>query len=268
VVAGVRILLAEDNLVNQRVAVAHLGKLGYQADVAENGLAALAALERSHYDLLLLDCQMPELDGFETARRIRSGERGTPGARRLPIIAMTANAMAGDREACLAAGMDDYIAKPVRLEQLGETIRAWLPERFPAPQPADDRAAGPRTGAAASGAPGMELVDSLRKRLADERLVQEVIALFLEQSPRQLAAVAAAVAEGASGRLAESAHLLKGTCLAIEATQLVELAGTLELLGRSGTLDPAGPMVEALARALDATMALLREQRSPPGGPH
>ncbi len=118
-----RVLLAEDNLVNQRVAVKMLEKLGVAADVAANGLEALDALLGVSYDLVLMDCQMPEMDGFEASRRIRDRERGT---RRIPIVAMTANAMVGDRERCLEAGMDDYIPKPVRVEDLKRVLGRWL----------------------------------------------------------------------------------------------------------------------------------------------
>ncbi len=120
----VRVLLAEDNLVNQKVAMIMLQKLGLEADVVANGLEALDALVGVAYDLVIMDCQMPEMDGFEATQRIRERERGT---RRIPIVAMTANAMVGDREQCLEAGMDDHIPKPVRMEELKRILSRWLP---------------------------------------------------------------------------------------------------------------------------------------------
>jgi CheY-like chemotaxis protein len=123
-VSPLRILLAEDNAVNQRVALRVLDKLGYQADVAENGLAALEALERRPYDVVLMDVQMPELDGLDASRRIC--ERWPPESRPR-IIAMTANAMLEDREACFEAGMDDYVAKPVRPEELAQALARVRP---------------------------------------------------------------------------------------------------------------------------------------------
>ena len=119
-----RILLAEDNLINQKVALGLLQNIGYRADVAKNGLEVLAALDARPYDLILMDCQMPELDGYDTTQRIRA--RGADGPR---IIAMTANAMRGESEKCLAAGMDDYLSKPVRLETLREMLKRWMPEK-------------------------------------------------------------------------------------------------------------------------------------------
>jgi PAS domain S-box-containing protein len=119
-----RILLAEDNPINQKVALGLLANIGYKADVAKNGLEVLDALEKKSYDLILMDCQMPEMDGYETTQRIRA--RGGEGPR---IVAMTANAMRGESEKCLAAGMDDYLSKPVRLELLREMVTRWMPEK-------------------------------------------------------------------------------------------------------------------------------------------
>jgi signal transduction histidine kinase/ActR/RegA family two-component response regulator len=121
---GARILLVEDNLVNQRLAVRMLEKRGYASDVAENGFDALKLLSSRSYDLILMDCQMPEMDGFETTRRIRAAEEST--GQHIPIVAMTANALPGDRERCIAAGMDEYIAKPVHAEMLYRTIGSAL----------------------------------------------------------------------------------------------------------------------------------------------
>jgi CheY-like chemotaxis protein len=117
-----RVLLAEDNAINSRVAMRMLEKLGYRVDLASNGKEAVDMLEMLPYDLILMDCQMPTMDGFEATRKIRrcQGERG-----RVPIIAVTANSMEGDKDRCLQAGMDDYIAKPIQVERLREILERW-----------------------------------------------------------------------------------------------------------------------------------------------
>jgi CheY-like chemotaxis protein len=133
--ADISILIAEDNPVNQKVTTLLLRSLGYAADVAANGIEVLAALRRHRYALVLMDAQMPEMDGLEATRRIRQDEEAAaagPG-RRIKIVAMTANAMAGDREACLAAGMDDYLAKPVKPEDLRAMLQRYLKPAAPVP---------------------------------------------------------------------------------------------------------------------------------------
>jgi CheY-like chemotaxis protein len=122
---SLRILLVEDNKVNQKVALKVLSKIGYQADIASNGLEAIRILEHNRYDLVLMDCQMPELDGYDATRSIRNTKGDSPN-KAVPIIAMTANAMKGDREKCIEAGMNDYISKPIDIIALSKAITKWI----------------------------------------------------------------------------------------------------------------------------------------------
>jgi CheY-like chemotaxis protein len=128
---GGRVLIVEDNAANLKVAMRMVERLGYRADKAGNGVEAVRVLDRMNYDAVLMDCQMPEMDGYEATRQIRRHEKE---GRRTPIIAMTASAMAGDRERCLAAGMDDYISKPIKLHVVAAVLERWLgPVQEPAP---------------------------------------------------------------------------------------------------------------------------------------
>ncbi|OOO00862.1 MAG: Sensor histidine kinase RcsC [Chromatiales bacterium USCg_Taylor] len=128
--AGHRVLLVEDNEVNQTVGRVMLGRLGLEVSLANNGREALAAIDQACYDLVFMDCQMPEMDGYEATRSLREKERAA-GSPRLPVVALTANAMIEDHERCLAAGMDGYLAKPVRLEGLCELLERWLSRSVP-----------------------------------------------------------------------------------------------------------------------------------------
>jgi CheY-like chemotaxis protein len=220
-----RILVAEDNVVNQQVALLLLKKLGYRADMAADGLEALQALERESYDVVLMDVQMPELDGLEATRRIRD-RFGSAGP---TIIAMTANAMEGDREKCLAAGMDDYLAKPIRPEELAGALARCRP----------------RQGA---GAVDLETLDRLVSSLGggDEgrEAVAELVDAFLDDGAAQMTTLRAAVERGDAEEAMRAAHTLKSNGATFGAQPFAKLCRELEALGRSGRLDAADALVE------------------------
>jgi len=221
--AGYRLLLAEDNPVNQRVAVHMLTKLGYAVDVVNNGALATKAVAEGNYALVLMDCQMPEMDGFAATAAIRRAEVG---ARRLPIVAMTANALQGDREQCLAAGMDDYISKPIDAAQLAEVLGAWLPRDGTGATPAAAHA-NPAAGAAEREAIDISrLVDMFGN---DDEAVAELLTVFRESlAPLRDNLMREVGSHG--GKLRQVAHELRGAAANVGAVPLAELGGRLEAL--------------------------------------
>jgi signal transduction histidine kinase/CheY-like chemotaxis protein len=245
--SSLRILLAEDNAMNQTVALRLLDQLGYRADVAANGLEALAALERQPYDVVLMDVQMPELDGLDASRRIcerwQAGERPH-------IIAMTANALAEDREACFAAGMDDYVAKPIRPNELAMALSRARPLR-------DNRTASAESAGASLDASAIE---SLRE-LDGEGFLAEVIDTFLGDAPDLVAALRTTYAEGNTEELRRTAHILKSNGQTFGAGGFAELCRELEERARSGDLDATAELLDRIEReyaALEKTLVALR----------
>jgi PAS domain S-box-containing protein len=228
-----RILLAEDSSVNQKVAVRMLEKLGYRADVVGNGLEAIDALSRQAYDLVLMDIQMPEMDGIRATISIRRKWTGGSGPR---IVAMTANSMKGDRESCLAAGMDDYLSKPVKIAELKEVLEKWEGRKSPGRQRVtahtDDDAV----------LDAVFLAD-LEEVIGDASMLAEVIGMYLTDSPSHLDAIVDALAQADPAALTRAAHALKGSSASVGAAPLSSLCGKMEQLGRAGTLeDSAEPL--------------------------
>ncbi len=246
-----RILLAEDNVVNQKVALRLLAQMGYRADVAANGLEAIEAVERQTYDVVLMDVQMPELDGFEASREIN---RRWPAARPR-IVAMTANAMQGDRELCVAAGMDDYVAKPIRVEELVAAL-----ERSPA-----HRDAAPAPGPAEPPAPAASAID----RAVFERLVAttggpfvaELIDTFGEDARELLATLRRTLAATDRDAFRRAAHSLKSTAESLGATGLAALARELEAAARAGSLDGAAVRLDRLTEHYERAARALGDLR-------
>jgi PAS domain S-box-containing protein len=242
--SSLRILLAEDNTVNQKVALRLLERLGYGADVASNGLEAIAALERRRYDVVLMDVQMPELDGLDASRQICERWPDT----RPRIIAMTANALPEDRDACFAAGMDDYVAKPIRPDVLAEALKRVRPVGPGALLPAVDAQA--RVDSTA--------LDSLRDLGGDDFLA-EVIDTFLADAPMLLATLRHALDAGDAAEVRRAAHTLKSNGETLGGTEFAGLCRALEQQAKDGRLEDAPGLVlrieeerAALERALEA----------------
>ncbi|MEA2124477.1 MAG: two-component system, sensor histidine kinase and response regulator, partial [Solirubrobacteraceae bacterium] len=244
------ILVVEDTPVNQVVAVRMLQKCGFRARVAGNGHEALQALAERSYAAVLMDCQMPELDGYETTGAIRNYERD---GRRVPIIAMTANSMRGERERCLAVGMDDYLVKPLRSQTLKDTLRSWIsaPQHPPATVPAT-------TVPEDEAAERVLLDEALIADLGfDETDLTELFSMYLAQAGGQVAELDAAIGRGESGAVARTMHDLKGSSATIGATFVCRLAAELEATAKAGELDGAPEIVERLRTGLaDTTLAV------------
>jgi two-component system sensor histidine kinase/response regulator len=234
------ILLAEDNPTNQKVALHILAKLGYRADAVANGSEAIQALIKSPYDLVLMDVQMPEMDGFEATRRIRAGEASLE-KRSIPIIAMTAHAMKGDHEACIQAGMDDYVTKPVNPAELAAAIQRQRPtpsagnHPFPKPASPGEKKAFDRSGA-------------MERLGGDEVLLGEILGIFVADAANQIELLGQALDQGNAMALCNRAHSLKGACGNIGACKMQETAQLIEAKANEGELQ----MVAALIRRLPA----------------
>jgi CheY-like chemotaxis protein/HPt (histidine-containing phosphotransfer) domain-containing protein len=236
-----RILLAEDNPVNQRVALHILQKGGHSVLAVSNGREAVEALKREEFELVLMDVQMPEMDGFEATDAIRTRERIT--GRHIPIIAMTAHAMKGDRERCLEAGMDDYVAKPVHAAELLRVI-----QKFALATAAPVAAAPPTDN---HEVPVFDRHSALDRVSDEEELLNEVIQLFLDDAPNRMSEIRASLEEGDPKRLEISAHSLKGAAGYVGAERMARQAHKLEELGRSVNLSRALDEFPQLERELD-----------------
>ncbi|RYD64628.1 MAG: response regulator, partial [Verrucomicrobiaceae bacterium] len=215
-----RVLLVEDSTVNQRVALGQLKKLGYSADAVANGLEALEAISRIPYDIILMDCQMPEMDGYEATAEIRRRETG---GRRPWIIAMTANTMPGDREACLAVGMDDYVSKPTRPEELHKAL-----QKISNMKSAID--SQPAVGA-------KEIAELLELQAEGENLFGALVDAFTEEAPVSVAGMWKAVEENDTNALGRHAHKLKSSAGHFGATQINTSCVALEVGVRTAVAD-------------------------------
>jgi len=245
---GQRVLLVEDNPVNQELGREVLRSLGVQVEVAEDGEQALAALARQNYALALMDCQMPVMDGYEATRRLRALERSAGAGTRLPVIALTANALVGDREQCLAAGMDDYLSKPFTAAQVNEVLARWLPRRKTVEEPASASPAAAAPEGSARKILDLSRVEQIRAlhRAGMPSVLARIVKLFLDEAPGQIAALRAAVTAEDAPRLREVAHSLKSASANLGATDLAETCRRLEALGREERLEGASAMVSTL----------------------
>ena len=252
---AIRILLVEDNITNQQVAVGILNKLGLRAEVAANGAEAVKILETLPFDLVLMDVQMPEMDGLQATRLIRDPRSGVLN-HRVPIIAMTAHAMHGDRERCLAAGMDDYITKPVSLSDLVAALQKWLrPAATPAP-PAEMAAAAPARASAGALA-AFDRAGLLERVLGDQALAREIVTGFMADLPSQIQELKRLVLAGEIGPVERQAHKIRGAAAAVGADALHAVLFAMEQAGRAGDAAAIARGRDELDREIDRLRSVL-----------
>jgi two-component system, sensor histidine kinase and response regulator len=252
--APLRILVAEDSPVNQKVALRLLERRGHEAVVVGNGREALEALEDGAFDLVLMDVQMPEMDGLEATRTVRAREEGR--GTHIPIVAMTAGAMAEDRERCLEAGMDAFLSKPVRSEELYEVIEGMAadaaaretrgPEGETRPLEEEFGTMDERTGDPAGGSSLFDRKAALRQAGGDEGILRELAETFLEQATDLMERIRAATREGEARELRRGAHTLKGSATVFGASKVAEAAFRVETAAREERLEEAGAAVGEL----------------------
>jgi len=235
---NVRLLLAEDNATNRRVVLGMLEKLGVEADAVIDGMEALEVLTRTSYDMILMDCMMPRMDGYEATRRIRAMEGEIRG---VPVVAITANAMKGDRERCLEAGMNDYLAKPVSRGALARILEKWLPLVKSADRLCWSSDADPRMSEEEETPEGVVWDRSalLHRLDGDEELTGEIVAEFLEDMVCEFDALAAALASGDPVNARRHAHTIKGTSASVGGEALRAVAFDTEKAAKEGDIEAA-----------------------------
>ncbi|HXE83543.1 MAG TPA: response regulator [Gemmatimonadales bacterium] len=244
-----RVLLAEDNAVNQQVAVAMLVKRGHEVHVTGNGREALEAVRQRDYDVVLMDIQMPEMDGFEATAAIRALDKG----KTLPIIGLTAHALSGERERCLARGMTEYLAKPFKAHELFALVEASADGAAPRP-----------TIAARSAGPPVDL-EGFRATLREagaEQALYSIVDTFVRQGPDRLAGLAAAATSNDGPEMAKAAHLFRGAAATIGARELAGLLERLETAARAGEVAAARELFDVVSPVAHEVVEYLRQQQS------
>jgi CheY-like chemotaxis protein/HPt (histidine-containing phosphotransfer) domain-containing protein len=235
------------------VALRQLEKLGYAADAVADGREALEALATIPYDLVLMDCQMPVLDGYAAAAEIRRRE-AVSHARRTVIVAMTAHALEGERDRCLAAGMDDYLSKPVRPEALNEMLRRWSPDARAEPS-------GPRPALGARGVPPVDMA-RLMDVAGDAAELEELVGIYLRQMAEDVERLNAAVEAGRAEEVARIAHRCVGGSETCGMTSVIGPLRELERMGKEGQLEGARHLSVEVAEELNRLAAFLRDYSS------
>lgn len=261
------LLLAEDNITNQQVAIAILEKLGYRSDVVANGKEALTALKSSDYNLVFMDCQMPGMDGYEATRQIRNPKSKIRN-HEIPIIAMTAHAIKGDREKCLEAGMNDYITKPVSPDAMADVLERWLAKQGETGEGrengklseqsgglvwSEEEAGKLETGEASGGqvSPVFDRTAFVDRLMGDEDLAKTIITGFLEHMPKQMAGIKASIDRRDAKETGSQAHKIKDAVANVGGLAMSAVAFEMENAGKCGDPDRLLAMLPVLEKEFE-----------------
>jgi len=252
-----RILLAEDNQINQLVAVEHLEDLGCQVTVAANGREAVNAAQRDTYDLVFMDCQMPEMDGFEATKTIRANERLTD--QHVPIVALTAHALADDRQKCLDAGMDDYLSKPFKLEQLYDTLSRFLEAITDQTNSAEDDNTAILENHPPHPDTGLDTAIIAPLRVGKPDLWKKLVGVYLKNSSETLTALEQALAAGDSASVLLMVHTLRSSSANVGGMRLSELCQNFETAIREERLMDGPAKFKEIRQEFDVVAAELKK---------
>jgi CheY-like chemotaxis protein/HPt (histidine-containing phosphotransfer) domain-containing protein len=250
-----------------------LENLGCQVSCAENGLEALEQLQGSDFNLVLMDCQMPEMDGFTATREIREREASSEISQHIPVIALTANAMSGDRERCIDAGMDDYLSKPLSLSELAEALSKWLTqktravwrreavaERFEVADRQEQSDSIDDACSAIGSSINRQALDNIRNLQGGDEILSKIIDIYRQESPLILGEMREAVTRDQPNAMYKAAHKFKSSSANLGAERLAELCKALETLGRAGSTDGAKRLLGEISSEYELTEAALLEE--------
>ncbi|OEU56631.1 MAG: hypothetical protein BA871_09720 [Desulfuromonadales bacterium C00003096] len=260
VVFDAHILLAEDNQVNHVVALKMLELMGCRVDVAENGREAVEAAAKASFDLILMDCHMPEMDGFAAAAKIREHEQAGGNSQRVPIVALTADVQKGVQDQCMAAGMDGYLSKPFTQDQLRAVLLRWLDRHGEfAGSKSMEQSAWPDEHKETEPLLERHVLDKIRalQRPGKPNILGKIIKLYLENSPGLITTVRESVEQGDGGALCEAAHSLKSSSANLGAIQLAAVCKELKDMGREGRTDGAKALMGRIESEYQSARAAL-----------
>ncbi len=260
----VKVLLVDDYLTNQQVAHMHLSSIGYQVDMADNGEKAIEMFRDGDYDVILMDLEMPVMDGFETTQSIRKLEGEYLSMKQTPIIALTAHALKGQEEKCLRSGMDDFMTKPLRRRQLLETLSKWLPvskQQNSLPAQSASAAKPHRIGDNENADRPMDWSQALEEFMGQKELLFEIITAFLSQADGQVGRLKEALSDGDVETVRKQAHALKGGAANLTAWKMSTAASDLEEIAKAGVLDGGEEILDALVSELDRLILYVERKR-------